>query len=291
LFAVHQQADATVTRAFGLAELGALYAARAEFMVALETITRALDTQFSDARYSQALAAAQKSLREAEDFLPRQGKGRPPADLSALVARHHTPVLKRQSLEKFTAVSAAQQYFAYAQLQMAAACGNAPAASRALYGIGKIHMALAEESPPAERMNGPKAMAYHHAALLVDSRNSLAANELGVLLARLGQLIEARATLIRAASIGPRPETWHNLAVVHQRLGEWELARLASMEHERARSQAISSSPPSAPAAQPSIQWVAPQAFAEASPAMTPPHRTESSRDETAYRGPVSQPH
>ena len=107
-------------------------------------------------------------------------------------------------------------------------------------------------------------MAFHQAALLVDPQNSMAANELGVLLVRFGQLREARQVLRHCIATAPRPEVWHNLAVVHERLGEQELAVLAHNEWQRVKQhQAIGS----AAAPQPLVRWVDPAAFAQSGPA------------------------
>jgi tetratricopeptide (TPR) repeat protein len=55
----------------------------------------------------------------------------------------------------------------------------------------------------------------------------VAANELGVLLARYGQPDEARALFLQSLSISPQPQTWHNLAEICHSLGDVDGARYA----------------------------------------------------------------
>jgi polysaccharide export outer membrane protein len=115
-----------------------------------------------------------------------------------------------------------------------------------------------------------------------------------VLLARYGQLERARDALLQSVRARPLAETWHNLSVVHARLGEIELAQLARREAERAvqssrRDEAdMRSSRTGGP-----IRWVDPSEFAAAAPgwgpdaadvewrpaaAETPPRRLPSGR-------------
>jgi hypothetical protein len=102
-------------------------------------------------------------------------------------------------------------------------------------------------------------MVFYQAALAVDARNYLAANELGVLLARYGQLQEARQALVHSISTRPHAQGWQNLAIVHRRLGETELAKLAENEREL-----IAKSPAAAPRTSTDqlIEWVDPTTFA-----------------------------
>ena len=58
----------------------------------------------------------------------------------------------------------------------------------------------------------------------MDQTNSLAINELGVLLARCGQLEDAAQVLTQGLSIAPQPQMWHNLAMIHEKLGNAALA-------------------------------------------------------------------
>jgi hypothetical protein len=87
-------------------------------------------------------------------------------------------------------------------------------------------------------------MVFYQAALLVDGRNYMAANELGVLLARMGQWQHAREVLRHGVSVGHRPELWRNLARVHQELGELDWAASALGEAARAEQRLYRTSGP-----------------------------------------------
>jgi tetratricopeptide (TPR) repeat protein len=267
---VAQQANATIDRGFRLAEKGAYYTARTEFNQALRTVSQAMDAHFGGLLHSDALAAGWVALEEADDFSTHSRRG-PSVDVRLIVDSHQTPVLKSYSLTDVSPVVAMQYYFAFAQQQLATACGSAPVASRALHGLGKIHMVLSEKSTSSERLHGPKALAFQQAALAADPANALAANELGVLLARFGKLREARTVLQHAITVSPLPQTWQNLAVIHHRLGEAELASQskANWQIMRQQNEALSSQA----ADQKLVQWVAPEAFAgqTALPQSVPP--------------------
>ena len=125
-----------------------------------------------------------------------------------------------------------------------------------------------------EKLNGPQAMVFHQIATSIDPANYRAANELGVLLARFGQLPEARAVLQQSVATHPLPEAWHNLMVVHQRLGEHDLAQCARNELALAQRPSGAGSPNVGVSAQPVVQWVDPPTFAQSpgyDPQSTPP--------------------
>jgi tetratricopeptide (TPR) repeat protein len=175
--------------------------------------------------------------------------------VSEITRAHQTPVLK--DAEVVSPVIAQQQYLGYAQSQLARAAGNEAVASLTLFRLGKVQMAMAQQDSDPQMQHGPQSMVYYQAALTADGRNYLAANELGVLMARYGQLQEARRLLVQSVSIQPHAEAWHNLSVVHQRLGETDLARRAT--HER---ELLAQRSPAASAAEGNVEWVDAKTFA-----------------------------
>ena len=96
-------------------------------------------------------------------------------------------------------------------------------------------------------------------------RNFLAANELGVLMARYGQLQEARRLLVHSVQVQPQVEAWHNLAVVHERLGEADLATRAAYEREL-----LAQRMPAPSLASGNVEWVDAKTFAAHSPGEVP---------------------
>ncbi|MEX2172716.1 MAG: hypothetical protein WD872_00055, partial [Pirellulaceae bacterium] len=255
---VHERAAAMTRHALESARKGMLFSARDELTQALRLVAQALDVQQQRATHVAALSAGLTALDEARDFAPRDGGGAAPIDVSTLARTHRTPLFG-QGAGGMSPVVAQQHYFNFAQQQLALAVGGEPAASQSLYALGKIQMALAEQTTEQQSLHAPQAMVFHQAALAVDPRNHLAANELGVLLARYGQLEAARQALVHSVTLQPHAEGWHNLAVVHQRLGQTELAQLA--ENERRLLAGGAQPGPRQPVNQ-SVEWLDPRTFA-----------------------------
>jgi tetratricopeptide (TPR) repeat protein len=282
LVTIDLQARRTVDYAFFVAQRGATYTARAELVEALRMIAQSLDAAQGTGAHAESLAAAFRALEEGEAFQTRGARPDLGLNLKNLVGGHRTPVLKDADLARLTPLQAMQQYYTFAQEQFAAAGERRPAASLALYGLGKLHMVMAEKPGAGAAMDLPKAMVYHQAAMLVDPQNHLAANELGVLLARFEQWEEAKRVLLQSVAVNPLPQTWHNLAVVHDRLGETTLATQARFESEQLRRQ----NPAAATAgAGPNVRWLSADEFAAtgerptAAPASAPPAPLKTSQE------------
>ncbi len=267
LSALDDQVGAAARRAADLAVRGAYFAARAELLKALRAITQTLDARAGTREHSDALARAVRAFQEACDFTPRGSRLEADLDLALIVSGHRTPVLKSEHLDLLTPVTAQQRYLHYARAQFVMACGSLPAASQALYALARVYTLMDQAHVETQTLGVPQAIALHQAALVVDPRNSRAANELGVLLANGGRLEEARQALLHSVSVRPEAAAWHNLSVVHQRLGQTELARRAS---EQAIAFAGEDGAPASDAPVRSVHWVDPQAFSTA-PALRDP--------------------
>lgn len=258
---INDRAAEGVRAGFALAHRGALYSAQAEFAAALRVVAQALDAQENTTRHVQALAAGLTALDESEDFLVPARTATAPVDVATVVVKHRTPVLKDAPPGDLTPIVALQRYYTFAQEQLAAAVEHEPAASQALYGMGKVQTTL-QSSRTGTIADGPKAIALHQAALLVDDRNFMAANELGVLMAQCGRYDAARAALAHSVSISPQPAVWRNLAAVHDRLGETTLAANA---RAAAQNYAKAATPVGNAVAIPQqpVVWLDPAAFAQ----------------------------
>lgn len=247
-------------RAFGLAERGALYSAKAEFLFALQTAAQACDAQQQTLAYSQSLADGLRALREAGDFAPRHRASRV-SGAAEVAAPHETRILPPDSDASLSPLVAMQRYLTHAQEKLAGSTGGLTAAAESLYGLGRVHAWLATQADGGDRLEVPQAMVCQQAALTVNPRHALAANELGVLYARFGQWRQSRDLFRQSVASEMRPEAWRNLAVVHRQLGEEDLARLADDEHRR-----IVAAAPAARGVGGPVEWVPPQAFAGPSP-------------------------
>lgn len=265
---VARNADIHTQSGFELAGKLAYFSARTEFIKSLRMLSEALDTEGGTHVHGDALAAGLLALEESDEFVPRGANLEADIDVAILVDGHNTPVLKDGEDASISPLEARQRYYTYAQQQLATSIENEVAGSMALYGMGKLYTALSEvrgATPPAAES---KAVVFHQAALMAVPQNAMAANEMGVLLAKLGRLEPAREMLRHSLRVAPLPATWHNLSVVHARLGERELAQLAHDEHVNAvliaKSRQANSSAPG-PTMNSPVQWVAPEELARTS--------------------------
>ncbi len=275
---IARQAELHIRRAFDLAGRGAYFSARSEFLTALELLAQGLDQQYQTQRHRRALAQAFAALEEAEDFLPPSIGGGTIRDVAMIVVAHQTPVLQGHSLERLTPMEALERYFTYAQEQLALAVGQEAAGSMALHGLGKLYAAMGEHPSLGLKAAHSKAMVFYQAALLVDPANYMAANDLGVLLARSGWYEEARAALTYSLRIQSHPVGWRNLAIVYRQMGQYELALQAAWQWRRVRQQEATL-PQEAFSGEVVVQWVPPERFAagQADGLTTPTSRADVS--------------
>jgi tetratricopeptide (TPR) repeat protein len=229
------QAQAHINYALNLAERGAVLSAQAEFTMALDLIADALDADTGDANrsHAQAVKAGLKAIEETKDFTPAGTSNDISLDVLQLSANHQTPVLKNMGAERLSRAEALQRYHAFATQKLAYAAGNSPIGSAALYGLGRAQSVTTAGARTRNPLAGPNAMALYQAALIVDSKNYMACNELGVLMARYGNLEVAENQFVQSISIKPQPETWHNLSTVYRAMGQSEKASQAEAEREK----------------------------------------------------------
>ena len=256
LVSVSQRVHQQVRYAFSLAGRGATHSARVELTDALKLVAMAQDADEGTTRHNEAMMAGLNAMREADDFAVRDSQTDLRIDVERLVATHKTPVLKNAVGPATSPIQALQAYYGYARQQLVIAGGHEIGASMALYGMARIQMAIGGQ----QGMNGPKAITLHQAALAVDANNYLAANELGVLLARYGQLNEAEASLRHSVAVSPQPETWRNLAEVHHRQGQVRLEAEARRRGDEQLAARRSGRAPN-PTASGIVDWVDPATF------------------------------
>ena len=256
-------------------------------MRALRLVAQGLDAEHQTALHSRSLAAGLTAVKEAEDFIPDGSRLEADLDISAIIDGHRTPVLKNTETETLTPLLALKCYFSFAQEQLAAAAGREVAGSMALHALGKLHSALAIPNSSLVRAPEPKAMAFYQAALLVYPQNFMAANDLGVLLARCGNFHQARAFLEHGLSIHQQSTGWHNLALVYRQLGQTGLARRAQQQSaaahraETARRKALQNS------AHGPVRWVDPHTFAQTNANTPPSLQAMPARPKTAGTKPT----
>ncbi len=229
------QAQAHIDYALNLAERGAVQSAQAEFIVALDLIADALDADTRNATraHARAVQAGLTAIEETKDFVPADTPHNVVLNVSQLAATHQTPVLRSIDGTRITRAEALQHYHSYATQQLAFAGGRSAIASSALYGLGRAESVTKAGASSRNPLGAPNAMALYQAALLVDPQNYMASNELGVLIARYGDLESAAGQLVHSLSVKPQVETWHNLATVYRRMGQLKMAEQAEREREK----------------------------------------------------------
>ena len=169
-------------------------------------------------------------MNEAKDFVVRDAEEEAYLDVSSVIEAHRSNVIDPSQAKRMAPVQALQQYYMFAQQQLDIASGRNAVSAEALYCLGKLHTVANQGRSQPGNQQTAKAIVFHQAALQSDSNNYRSANELGVLLARTGQLAEATKLFKQSLLLQPSPQTWNNLAKTHQRLGEESLAQLATTE-------------------------------------------------------------
>jgi tetratricopeptide (TPR) repeat protein len=244
----------SVRKAYGLAQHGAVYAARTEFIQVLRRIAQSKDAAEGVDEHSRALAVGLRSLDEADDFVPQGTQLEGELDVPLVASAHRTPVLgaARPDVRPDEAIAS---YHQFAREQLAYAVHGERAGSMALYGLGKVQNRLAFESD-GELRHERKALVMFQAALDSEPSNHLAANEIGVLFARGGQPIEAAAMFRRAIDVTPTSTSYHNLAVAERSMGQNEQAAANERfaQYLAARDRAAGTL-----ARRSGIEWVSPQ--------------------------------
>lgn len=227
-----QQADEHNRRGAAAAAKGAWYTARAEFAEALNLIAAAYDATESSTHRSGSLSAGYTALSEAEEFATRTTRNI--AAPAASLTHHRTAPFVGPFPPNVSPSTLRAAYLQFASERLSEAATGCEAGSVALHGLGKVHNAAGSTivDPRA------KARVYYEAALVVGPGNFLAANDLAVLLAEEGRLEEARNVLHAALRQSSQPAMWNNLAAVHERLGQPELAQMARREASAAERRA-----------------------------------------------------
>ncbi len=291
------QAQAHINYALNLAERGAVQSAQAEFIIALDLIADALDADTGNATraHARAVQAGLTAIEETRDFVPADTPHDIEINLAQLAATHQTPVLRNVDTSRMTRAEALQRYHFYATQQLAFAGGRSAIASSALYGLGRAESVTKAGASTRNPLGAPNAMAFYQAALLVDPQNYMAANELGVLMARYGDLDGAAGQLMHSLSIKPQVETWHNLATVYSRMGQTDKADQAEREREKLavaeRDRGAVADNSTDLGSRPALQFVDVDTFAATGtpygfdgPAVSPNKSTAPQRDSLAKR-------
>jgi hypothetical protein len=258
---IARQADEKTREGMDLADRGASFAARADFIAAMRLVAQGLDSDQGGKQHSKALSAALTAMKEAQDFLPTAGKTEGDLDIAVIVAGHTTPLLKNAPSEQLQAMRALKLYFNFAQEQLRLAVGHEVAGSMALASLGKLHAGMAEKGNSEMPLPEAKAITFYQAAVLVCPRNYIAANDLGVLRAHKNDYAAARTALEHSVAVCRTAENLKNLSVVYRRLGEAPLADLAAQDSASVKAAEVARQKSGSLSADGAVQWVGPEAL------------------------------
>jgi tetratricopeptide (TPR) repeat protein len=271
-----------VQRGFGLAQRGALFAARTEFVQVLRRVAQTRDAAAGGGESSRALAAGLRALDEADDFVPSGVQLEAELNVRTTASSHRTNVLPEVP-EEVSPSQAVDLYHEFARYQLATAVGHEQAGSMALHGLGTIHARLAARKDE-DVQHSRTAMTMYSAALDACPNNHLAANELGVLVCRSGRADEAAALFKQAIDFAPSAVAYHNLAIAQQRGGRKAEAAANELESQRLAAQERARGDVSRRAG---VRWVTPEEMARAS---QPIHRTATPGPLPAPQSPGTPP-
>ena len=235
-----------------LARRGSAYAAHEEFVQALKLLAHAKDSQSQTSQFSRSFAEAMRIIKEAEDFVSAAdaiGEN----SLKYIVEGHATTLVSPEEVDSLGAIGSMQRYLNRAFELLCWSTGQNPVTAEAMFCLGKLNSEIAKKGR-TDNMAVAKSIVFHRVALECEPGHFHSANELGALMAKTGQLEQARELFKQSLRVQQHPTTWKNLAAIHAKLGEHQLARLASEEYTRSLSQAL-------PAATQSIQWIDNAAF------------------------------
>ena len=227
-----QKAAHNIEYGKSLSRRGASFAARQEFYSSLRILAQSHDKQVGGTAYTQALRNGIVALKEAQDFIVTDTETQIGLDVSIVIETHSTKIISAESAKSMTAIEALQRYFAYASHQLSRSGGQNVVAAEALYCLGKLHSVQASSGSNQSKLDLAKSMVYHQAAVAADPSNYRSLNELGVLYANSGRFDESKAMLKKSLRIKQLPQAWQNLSVIHQRMGEHQLAQLADQEFQ-----------------------------------------------------------
>lgn len=216
-----------------LAQTGATAEAEQYFIDALRILAADHDLYTHSHAYSRALDQGLLALQEIRDFTVQRYSSGEGLELASICQRHQSNALASSSLPVLDTAQALELYASYAQQQLELGAGHNGVTAEAMYCLGKLMTNQSLTNISEGYLLTRKALVFHQTALACEPQNDRSAHELGVLLADLGDLQQARTLLRRSLQIQPTVRGWENLAKLHQRMQEPQLAELALAESQR----------------------------------------------------------
>ena len=254
-----QQAAHHIEYGKSLSRRGASFAARQEFYSALRVIAQANDANIGGNNFSESLGRAIMIMKEAEDFVIKNPQSEVALNVVAVIDSHRSKVITIDEAQSMTPAAAVQRYYSVAQEQLDFAGGRNVVAAEVFFCLGKLQTALMKTQTVPGQLDAAQAIVFHQVAIQSDNNHYRSANELGVLLAKTGQLERATKLFKQSLITKATTQAWQNLAKTHARLGEQKLAQLAQSEAVEASQVQVANSSAG-------IQWMPTTQFNASAP-------------------------
>lgn len=261
-----------VAYAVSMARRGAYSTAKSELIDALFSLSVALDDAHGNTRFTQAHREAMTAISESEDFTNQINMR-----TSTVLAGHATRLNPELHAQLKTANQYQTAYLHLAETKLRDSVANTAIASSALRAMGKVFAAEQSVERGSSNDYAAKAVLCFGLASSLDSSDAESANLLGVIYARLNYLDQARDTLVESLRRNPSSQAWRNLASVHQKRNELELAQMA-------RGEAVRAAEFKTATRSPLVQWTSPSQFARVSGMVEPPAATHANQVSPQYQ-------
>lgn len=165
-----------------------------------------------------ALATAETAIRESSDFLR---EGIDPSAMTRYIEAHATTLLQGLDVTRLSPHQAADIYLNFAIRQFAESLGPSAIGGQALGLVAESYL----RDSDSEISQRPHGLTCLRAAVACCPTDFRLANQLGYELLAEGRLEEAEVVLKVATSLARHGAPWQNLAEIHRRRGDLDLAR------------------------------------------------------------------
>ena len=223
---ISREAIEMVAKADAMLKQGQIVPARRTLLSALQKFAAEYDRIFESTQHQQAFAEAIQTIIEAKDF--RRSTRRSVADS---IATHKTRLIDPADFRSTTKSVAMDAYHIHATKLLKFALKDSPFASDVLHSLGMCEL-LKNKFDSTQAPDPDTARALVASAWVVDKTNFASGQQFAKLLEERGQLNEAKKVLTSTLRMHSFPDGWEQLARVHNKLGEEDLALAAREEYE-----------------------------------------------------------
>ena len=206
------------------------WAALTHAVEGIQIATRESDPQADDVHDPLLdLQRARTALTEVRDFA-EQSTSSNQIDMETIVRSHRTKVLRHVDLYGMTSTQAIEAYLDDARQTLAKLASESVQAAEAMDLLAAIYLTRDDK----RTLPSSTSLCLRRAALQGQPQNATLASNLGMQLARVGMLTEAKRVLEHSVALQNDPATQSALATVLQQLGQFEQAAKVQVELQAA---------------------------------------------------------